>query len=203
MKVTVLGASGRAGSEIVKELARRGHTVTAVARRPERVPAAPGVTAVAGNVNQPDTLAPALNGADVVVSAIMFVDSNPQLLIEAVKQAGVPRYLVVGGAGSLKVAPGQALIDTPHFPGAYRPEAEAGGRFLKMLRAEPELNWTFLSPSALFDGSERTGVFRLGGDTLLTDDQGNSRITLPDYAIAMVDEIETPRHPRARFTVGY
>ena len=203
MKVTVLGASGRAGSEIVQELARRGHTVTAVARRPERVFSGPGITAVSGDVNKPDTLAPALSGADAVVSAIMFVDSNPQLLIQAVKQAGVPRYLVVGGAGSLEVAPGQALIDTPHFPDAYRPEAEAGGCFLKALQAEPELNWTFLSPSALFDGSERTGVFRLGGDALLTDDQGDSRITFPDYAIAMVDEIETPRHPRARFTVGY
>lgn len=203
MKVTVLGASGRAGSEIVRELARRGHTVTAVARRPERVPAAPGVTAVAGDVNQPETLAPALTGADAVVSAVMFVDSDPQLLIKAVKDAGVPRYLVVGGAGSLEVAPGQALIDAPGFPDAYRAEAEAGGRFLQTLRAEPELNWTFLSPSAVFDGLERTGAFRLGGDALLTDDQGNSRITFPDYAIAMVDEIETPRHPRARFTVGY
>ncbi len=198
MKVTVLGASGRAGSEIVKELARRGHAVTAVARRPERIPEAPGVTAVAGDVNQPATLVPALSGADAVVSAIMFVDSDPQLLIKAVKDAGVPRYLVVGGAGSLEVAPGQALINTPGFPDAYRAEAEAGA-----LRAEPELNWTFLSPSALFDGSERTGTFRLGDDALLTDDQGNSRISFPDYAIAMADEIETPRHPRARFTVGY
>lgn len=203
MKVTVLGASGRAGSEIVKELARRGHAVTAVARRPERIPEAPGVTAVAGDVNQPATLVPALSGADAVVSAIMFVDSDPQLLIKAVKDAGVPRYLVVGGAGSLEVAPGQALINTPGFPDAYRAEAEAGGRFLEALRAEPELNWTFLSPSALFDGSERTGTFRLGDDALLTDDQGNSRISFPDYAIAMADEIETPRHPRARFTVGY
>lgn len=203
MKVTVLGASGRAGSEIVKELARRGHTVTAVARRPERVPAAPGVNAVAGDVNEPETLAPALSGADAVVSAIMFVDSNPQLLIKAVKDAGVSRYLVVGGAGSLEVAPGNALVDTPDFPEAYKAEALAGGRFLEALRAEPELTWTFLSPSALFDGSERTGTFRLGGDALLKDDQGNSRISFPDYAIAMVDEIEAPRHPRARFTVGY
>lgn len=203
MKVTVLGASGRAGSEIVKELARRGHAVTAVARRPERIPEAAGVTAVAGDVNQPQTLAPALSGADAVVSAIMFVDSDPQRLIKAVKDAGVPRYLVVGGAGSLEVAPGQALINTPGFPDAYRAEAEAGGRFLETLRAEPELNWTFLSPSALFDGSERTGTFRLGDNTLLTDDQGDSRISFPDYAIAMVDEIETPRYPHARFTVGY
>lgn len=203
MKVTVLGASGRVGSEIVKELARRGHQVTGVARRPERVPVGTGVTAVAGNVNQPATLAPAVVGVDAVVSAVMFVDSDPALLIQAIKDAGVPRYLVVGGAGSLEIAPGRRLVDTPDFPEAYKAEALAGGRFLNALRAEPELNWTFLSPSALFDGSERTGVFRLGGDALLTDAQGNSRISFPDYAIAMADEIETPRHPRARFTVGY
>ena len=203
MNITVLGASGRVGSEIVKELARRGHQVTGVARQPDRVPAAPGVIAVAGDVNQPASLAPALADADAVVSAIMFVDSDPALLIQAIKGAGVPRYLVVGGAGSLEIAPGQRLIDTPTFPEAYKAEALAGGRFLDALRAEPELNWTFLSPSALFDGSERTGVFRLGDDALLTDDQGNSRISFPDYAIAMADEIETPKHPRARFTVGY
>lgn len=203
MNITVLGASGRVGSEIAKELARRGHQVTGVARQPARVPVAPGVTAVAGDVNQPASLAPALAGADAVVSAIMFVDSDPALLIQAIKDAGVPRYLVVGGAGSLEIAPGQRLVDTPAFPEAYKAEALAGGRFLDVLRAEPELNWTFLSPSALFDESERTGVFRLGDDALLTDDQGNSRISFPDYAIAMADEIETPKHPRARFTVGY
>ncbi|MDA1321947.1 MAG: NAD(P)-dependent oxidoreductase, partial [Proteobacteria bacterium] len=199
MNITVLGASGRVGSEIVKELARRGHQVTGVARQPARVPVAPGVTAVAGDVNQPASLAPALAGADAVVSAIMFVDSDPALLIQTIKDAGVPRYLVVGGAGSLEIAPGQRLVDTPAFPEAYKAEALAGGGFLDALRADPELNWTFLSPSALFDGSERTGVFRLGGDALLTDDQGNSRISFPDYAIAMADEIETPKHPRARF----
>lgn len=203
MNITVLGASGRVGSEIVKELARRGHQVTGVARQPARVPVAPGVTAVAGDVNQPASLAPALAGADAVVSAIMFVDSDPALLIQTIKDAGVPRYLVVGGAGSLEIAPGQRLVDTPAFPEAYKAEALAGGGFLDALRADPELNWTFLSPSALFDGSERTGVFRLGDDALLTDDQGNSRISFPDYAIAMADEIETPKHPRARFTVGY
>lgn len=203
MKVTVLGASGRVGSEIVKELARRGHQVTGVARQPDRVPAAPGVVAVAGDVNQPATLVPALTGADAAISAIMFVDSDPGLLIQAMKDAGVPRYLVVGGAGSLEVAPGRLLVDTPDFPEAYKAEALAGGRFLNALRAEPQLNWTFLSPSALFDGSERTGAFRLGGDALLIDDLGNSRISFPDYAIAMADEVETPKHARARFTVGY
>ncbi|MBN9478997.1 MAG: NAD(P)-dependent oxidoreductase [Bordetella sp.] len=203
MKVTVLGASGRAGSEIVKELARRGHQVTGVARHPERVPAVPGVAAVAGDVNRPETLAEALKGADAAVSAVMFAASDPRLLIQAIKAAGVPRYLVVGGAGSLEAAPGLRVVDTPDFPEAYKAEALAGARFLEMLKGEPDLNWTFLSPSALFDGSGRTGAFRLGGDALLVDAQGRSAISFPDYAIAMVDEIETPKHERARFTVGY
>lgn len=203
MKVAVLGASGRAGSEIVKELARRGHQVTGVARRPERVPAQDSVKAVSGDVNDPDALAPLIQGADAVVSAVMFTDSDPEALIAAVKAAGVPRYLVVGGAGSLEVAPGLALIDTPDFPEAYKPEAAAGGRFLERLRQEKDLDWTFLSPSALFDGDQRTGAFRLGEDSLLVDAAGSSRISFPDYAVAMVDEIETPRHARRRFTVGY
>ena len=203
MNITVLGASGRVGSEIVKELARRGHQVTGVARQPARVPVAPGVTAVAGDVNQPASLAPALAGADAVVSAIMFVDSDPALLIQTIKDAGVPRYLVVGGAGSLEAAPGLKVIDTPDFPDIYKAEASAGGRFLDHLRQEADLDWTFLSPSAVFDGNERTGQFRLGGDSLLVTADGRSAISFPDYAIAMVDEIETPRHSRQRFTVGY
>lgn len=203
MHITILGASGRAGSEITRELARRGHDVTGVARHPERIPAGERIVAVAGDVSRPDTLAAALAGAGAVISAVMFTDSDPDLLIGAVKASGAPRYLVVGGAGSLDVAPGVRLIDTPEFPEIYKAEATAGGRFLDRLRAEPELNWTFLSPSIVFDGSERRGAFRLGGDRVLFDAAGNSAISFPDYAIAMADEVEAPRHPRARFTVGY
>lgn len=203
MHITILGASGRAGSEITRELAGRGHDVTGVARRPERIPAGERIVAVTGDVSRPDTLAAPLFGADVVISAVMFTDSDPDLLIKAVKASGAPRYLVVGGAGSLEVAPGVRLIDTPEFPELYRAEAAAGGRFLDRLRLEPELNWTFLSPSIVFDGTERRGAFRLGGDQVLFDTAGNSAISFPDYAIAMADEVETPRHPRARFTVGY
>ncbi|MNE08057.1 NAD(P)H azoreductase [compost metagenome] len=203
MKVTVLGASGRAGSEIVKELARRGHQVTGVARNPDRIPTGEGVTAVAGDVNDAAALPALLKGADAVVSAIMFVDTKPDALIAAVKAAGVPRYLVVGGAGSLEAAPSLKVIDTPDFPEIYKAEASAGGRFLDRLRQEDELDWTFLSPSAVFDGSDRTGQFRLGGDALLVSAAGHSAISFPDYAIAMADEIETPKHSRQRFTVGY
>ena len=112
------------------------------------------------------------------------------------------RYLVVGGAGSLEVAPGVKLFNTPEFPEAYKPEATKGGAFLYLLREEKELDWTFLSPSAMFVPGERTGKFRLGGDQLLTSEKGSS-ISFEDYAVALVDEIEKPRHRRQRFTVGY
>lgn len=126
----------------------------------------------------------------------------PAELIGPVKASGVPRYLVVGGASSL-MAGGQRLFDSPSFPEAYKPEAGAGIAFLEALKAEPDLDWTFLSPSAVFEGAERTGRFRLGGDELLVAADGRSRISFPDFAIAMADEIETPRHRRQRFTVGY
>jgi len=203
MNITVLGASGRAGSEITKELARRGHQVTGVARNPARIPTGEGITAVSGDANDAATLPALLQGGQGGGSAIMFVDTNPETLIGAVKAAGVPRYLVVGGAGSLEAAPGLKVIDTPDFPEAYKAEASAGGRFLDRLRQEGDLDWTFLSPSALFDGGERTGRFRLGGDSLLVTADGRSAISFPDYAIAMADEIETPKHSRQRFTVGY
>ena len=124
-------------------------------------------------------------------------------VISAVKRAGVTRLLVVGGAGSLEVAPGKALKGTPDCPPAYKPEAGAGSEFLTTLRREQVLDWTFLSPSAEFAPGERTGKFRLGGDQLLADDNGKSRISMEDFAIAMVDELERSTHSRRRFTVGY
>ncbi|MBO9662996.1 NAD(P)-dependent oxidoreductase [Dokdonella sp.] len=202
MNIALVGASGNAGSRILKELSDRGHAVTAIARQPEKIAALPGVTAKAGDVFDQAGLTALLRGHDVVVSAVHFVASDPCILIDAVKAAGAKRYLVVGGAGSLEVAPGVPLVTTPEFPEAYKPEALAGGRFLDLLRAEKELDWTFLSPSASFEPGRRTGTFRLGGDRLLVGEQG-SRISFEDYAIALVDEIEKPAHHRQRFTVGY
>lgn len=203
MKVAIIGGSGRAGREISTELARRGHRVTAISRHPENAVEAEGVTAIAGDVNHPAALAEAIRGHDVVVSAVMFSDTDPASLVGVVRAAGVPRYLVVGGAGSLEVAPGVALITTPDFPDAYRAEAGKGAAFLDYLRGVDDIDWTFLSPSAYFFVGDRTGHFRLGRDELLVDADGNSSISYADYAIAMADEIETPRHSRARFTVGY
>ncbi len=202
MKVAVIGGTGRAGSKIVEELAGRGHQVTALARNPDKAPKLAGVTAKAADVHDAPAMTEALKGHDVVVSALRFLDAKPAEVIAVVKASGVPRYLIVGGASSL-LAGGQRLFDSPHFPAEYKPEAGAGIDFLDALKAEPTLDWTYLSPSMIFDGDERTGKFRLGGDELLTPAEGMSRITFPDFAIAMVDEIETPKHRRKRFTVGY
>lgn len=203
MKIAVVGGTGRVGSRIVEELSRRAHDVTVIVRHPEKVPARTGVAAVQADVFDVDALAGKLAGHDVAVSAVHFTASDPERLIAAVKQARIGRYVVVGGAGSLEVAPGVMLISTPEFPAAYKAEAEKGGVFLDLLRRETELDWTFLSPSALFVEGERTGKFRLGGDQLLTDAAGKSWISFEDYAVALVDEIERPAHSRQRFTVGY
>jgi putative NADH-flavin reductase len=202
--IAILGITGNAGSRIAGELLARGHRVTGIARDPSKATARPGLTLVAADATQVSALAPLLQGHDVVVSATRFVGGiDAATLVAAAKQAGVPRIAVVGGAGSLEVAPGVALIDTPQFPDAYKAEAGAGRVFLQALRAEQGIDWTFLSPSALFAPGERTGKFRLGGDQLLVDAQGNSHISMEDFAIALADEIERPQHARQRFTVGY
>lgn len=202
MKVALIGATGRAGSPILKELVRRGHEVTAIVRNPEKIQAQTNVTPRRGDVFDKDGLVALLKGHDAVISAVHFLQSDPVLLIDAVKASGVKRYLVVGGAGSLEVAPGVTLVSTPEFPALYKDEATKGGEFLKLLRQEKELDWTFLSPSALFFVGPRTGTFRLGKDQLLTNEKGSS-ISFEDYAIAMADEVEKPAHSRRRFTVGY
>jgi putative NADH-flavin reductase len=203
MKIAVVGASGNAGSRIVTELARRGHTVTAIARNPEKIAAGPNVTAKQGDVLDQAGLAALFAGHDAAISSVHFLDSDPARLIGAVRDSKVGRYLVVGGAGSLEVAPGVRLVATPNFPVVYKAEAEKGGAFLDLLRQETELNWTFLSPSALFTAGERTGKFRLGTDQLLTASDGKSWVSFEDFAVALADEIERPAHIRQRFTVGY
>lgn len=200
--VALIGASGNVGSRLLNELVSRGHSVTAIGRNPDKIAAQTGVTTVRGDVTDSAALAELLKGHDVVISSVRFLDSDPAELIEAVRASGVKRYLVVGGAGSLFVAPGERLIDQPSFPDAYKAEASAGGDFLEALQPVSDLDWTFLSPSAAFVPGERTGDFRLGKDELLSNENGSS-ISFEDFAIAMVDEIEQPAHIRQRFTVGY
>jgi putative NADH-flavin reductase len=202
MKVTVLGASGRAGSEITRELASRGHTVTAVARKPEAIPTGAGVTPVAGDASDAPALAGLIKGSDVVISALHH-DIPASTILSALKTAGVPRLLVTGGASSLEVAPGVQLIDTPEFPEEWKGLARNGIVFLDDLRGETDIDWTYFSPAALIEETPRLGRFRTGTDQLIVDDKGESRIGFSDYAIAMVDELEQHRHSRARFTAAY
>lgn len=203
MNVALIGATGNIGSRILAELVARGHRVTAIARNAEKVPAGNGVTPKRGDIMDEASLAALLEGHDAAISSVHFLASDPHKLIGAVKASGVKRYLVVGGAGSLDVAPGVRLVDVPDFPAIYKDEALKGAAYLDLLRAETALDWTFLSPSAMIVPGERTGTFRLGRDQLLADAAGDSRISMEDYAVALVDELETPKHSRARFTVGY
>ena len=201
-RIALIGASGNVGSRLLKELVSRGHQVTAIGRDPGKVPAGPKVTAVKGDIKDAAALAELLKGHDAVISSVRFLDSDPSILIDAVRRAGVKRYLVVGGAASLYAAPGRRLLDQPDFPAQYKGEASRGAAFLEALQGVSDLDWTFLSPSALFVPGDRTGKFRMGRDELLVGERG-STISYEDYAIALVDEIEAPKHVRARFTVGY
>jgi putative NADH-flavin reductase len=203
MKIAIIGATGNAGSRIATELINRGHQITGIVRHPEKSQAGAGLTLLKGDVKDPAGLAKLLAGHDAVVHSVRFLDTDVRSTVDATKSAGVKRLLVVGGAGSLEIAPGSALIDTPNFPAVARAEASAGRDFLVALKSERDLDWTFLSPSVFFSPGERTGIFRLGHDLLLTAADGKSSISMEDYAIAMADEIENPRHSRQRFTVGY
>lgn len=212
MNVVLIGASGFVGSALLKEALARGHRVTAIVSNPAKLAAQPGLETVGADVLDGAALAPRLAGHDAVVSAFSghaqadvygYYVQGMRSIIAAAKQARVPRLLVVGGAGSLEVAPGVQLVDTPEFPAQWKGTAEGAREALKLLRAEPELEWTMLSPSAWLEPGERTGRFRLGTDQLLADAQGESRISVEDYAVAMIDELERPAHSRRRFTVGY
>ncbi|WP_338490041.1 NAD(P)-dependent oxidoreductase [Pseudomonas trivialis] len=202
-KIAIIGATGRAGSQLLEEALRRGHSVVAIARNTEKLAAQPGVTVKQVDALDAHALQQAVSGSDIVISAAHFATLPASAVIGPVKQAGVQRLLVVGGAGSLLLPDGGRVIDSAGFPEEYRAEASAGAEFLEALRQEKELDWTFLSPSAEFVEAERTGTFRLGQDELLVSAEGRSWISFADYAIALIDEVETPRHPRQRFTVGY
>lgn len=202
-KIAIIGATGRAGSQLLEEALRRGHSVTAIARITAKIGQRAGVLTREVDVADSAALQAAVAGHDVVISAAHFSTIPADAIIDPVKKAGVKRLLVVGGAGSLLLPGGGKVIDSPGFPEEYKAEASAGGVYLDTLRKEQDLDWTFLSPSAEFVEGERTGQFRLGQDDLLVNAQGRSWISFADYAIAMLDEVEKPAHRRQRFTVGY
>jgi len=212
MNITLIGASGFIGSAILNEALERGHRVTALVTRPERLAAHAGLTALAADVMDVTRLTAQLAGTDAVLSAFSghaqtdvrdYFVAGVRNIISAVKEARAPRLLVVGGAASLEVAPGALLFDSPGFPPEYRQTAQGALDALALLRQETALDWTMLSPSAVIAPGQRTGIYRSALDQLISAADGSSRISVEDYAKAMVDELERPAHPRQRFTVGY
>ena len=210
MKVALYGATGKSGSRILTELVLRGHQVTAIVRDPSKFPnPGPGVVIKQGDLWDPKKIAAAINGAEVTVSAYAPPQDDPEQIVDitrrqvdAIKLAGNSRLLVVGGAGGLNVAPGVTLIDSGFLPEVYHPIAKAHVKALNVLR-QSTIDWTYLAPAAYFIPGERTGKFRLGKDELIADEQQQSQISMEDYAIALVDELEAPKHRGERFAVGY
>jgi putative NADH-flavin reductase len=217
MNIALIGASGFVGSAVLAETLKRGHAVTALVRNPARLQPQPGLTLRAADAQDAAQVAAAVAGHDLVISAYNPGWDAPDLyqqflrgsraIVAGVRQAGVPRLLVVGGAGSLYVAPGVQLVDTEGFknqvPANILPGALAARDALTELQAETALDWTFLSPPALLAPGAARGGFRIGGDELLMDGDQPAGISVADLAVALLDEAERPAHARRRFTVGY
>jgi uncharacterized protein len=212
MKIAVFGANGRIGSRIVDEALNRGHDVTAVVRRPQDYTKIHEHLKVAkGDLFDSQDVETGAFDQDAVVCAFGNSNGMPAStitevampLINGLKQAHVKRLIVVGGAGSLEVGPGQQLVDLPNFPAEYKSVALAAREALKIYQKETELDWTYFSPAAEITPGERTGKFRTGTTKLLTDAMGKSFITMEDYAVAVIDELENPAHIREQMTIGY
>lgn len=214
MKIALIGATGFVGSPVLSELLGRGHQVTVLARTPSKLAAQTGLTVVAADALDAHQVAQAVAGHDAVISAYNPGWSEPKIhdlhlqasraIVQGVKAAGLKRLLVVGGAGSLYVAPGLQLVDTPEFPAQYKQGALAAREALNELKKETTLDWSFVSPPIALAPGDRTGKYRLGTDNLLPG-QGSqpAGISVADLAVAIVDEIEAPRHVQKRFTVAH
>ncbi len=214
MKLAIIGASGFVGSKLVSEALQRGHDVTAIVRHPEKITVSdPKLTIQAVDVLNEGALTAALSGHDAVLSAFNASWTNPnlyadfiagsQVIEKATQQSGVKRLLVVGGAGSLEIAPGVQLVDTDQFPAEWKAGATAARDYLNLLRQNPKLDWTFLSPAIMLQPGERTGTFRLGTDQPVFDENGECKISVDDLAVALLDEVEKPQFSRKRFTLSY
>ena len=220
MNIVLVAATGRAGRTILEELIRRGHTVTAVARNPGKLPEnlPDTVKPACVDLHDTDRLAELMKGADAVVSAFGPSSTDPRYisdenytdqlvnvtrrLIDAVRISGVPRLIVAGGAGSLQYAPGMTVLESGYWPEKFVPIARSHFKAFAALK-KSGIDWTYFSPPMLIEPGERTGKFRLGNDDLIRDAEGRSRVSFEDYAVALVDELEKPAHRRARFTIGY
>ncbi|MBO9699978.1 MAG: NAD(P)-dependent oxidoreductase [Sporocytophaga sp.] len=217
MKIALIGASGFVGTAVLNEAVSRGHSVTAIARNPGNIKVASNlVTVKKADVFDIEGLASVLKGHDVVISAYNAGWGNPNLyqdfvngseaIQSAAKKAGVKRLLVVGGAGSLEIAPGVQLVDTPQFPAEYKTGATAARDYLNIIKKETELDWTFLSPAILMhpgitDG--RTGKYRTSLDTPVFDANNESRLSVEDLSVVILDEVEQGRFIKKRFTAAY
>lgn len=217
MKITLFGATGNVGRRVAAEALTRGHQVVGIMRDPETVPTPAGISLVKGDATDPARIAEVVRGADAVVSCISprvsprglpapSLANNARALIAGLPRAGVKRVLMVGGAGSLEVAPGQALVDQPGFPEAYKAESLDGRDALGVWREQGSaagLDWTFLCPAVEIAPGARTGAYRKTLDTVLWDSAGKSFISFEDFAVAVLDELEKPEHVGQRFGVAY
>jgi len=214
-EIVLIGASGFVGSAILKEALDRGFKVIAVVRHPEKIKTVHKDLIVRqSDVSSADAVAEVCKGADAVISAYNPGWKNPDIakettlvykaILEGVRKAGVKRFLVVGGAGSLLISPGKRIMDSGLIPESYLPAVRAlADVYLIDLTAEKSIDWVFFSPAGIIEPGQRTGKFRLGKDDMIVNEKGESKISVQDYAVAMIDEVEKPTHHRERFTIGY
>ncbi|HET6330845.1 MAG TPA: NAD(P)-dependent oxidoreductase [Holophagaceae bacterium] len=214
MKLALIGPTGQVGSRLLDEALRRGHAVTALSRHPEKLASRPGLTVVKADVYDASQVSSTVAGHDAVLDAFNPGWGDPDIrahfmkgtraILDGVKRSGVKRILVVGGAGSLFVAPGVQLVDTPGFPAEWKEGAMGAREALKVIQGEGALDWTFISPPVFLEthGGQRTGAYRLGGDEVLMDGGKPAGISVEDLAIAILDEAEKPAHIRKRFTAA-
>ncbi len=212
-KIVLIGASGFIGSAILNEALDRGHEVKAVVRHPEKITRVhKNLTVKQGDVSFIDTVIEVCKGADAVISAYNPGWKNPdiakettevyRIILEGVRKSRVKRLLIVGGAGSLFISPGKRLMET--FPETYLPAVKAlANVYLIDLMAEKKIDWVFFSPAGTIEPGQRTEKFRMGKDDLILNEKGESKISVQDYAVAMINELEKPAHHRERFTIGY
>jgi uncharacterized protein len=213
MKLVLFGATGHVGHAILEEALARGHEVTAIVRDASRLTDRDDkLHVVVGDITKPASWLPSAKGAGAVIASLSArrdghsetIPDAAKALLDNLPGAGVTRLLWVGGAGSLETAPGVRVLDDPHFPDAWKQEAEAQARTLDIFRAsKADIDWTFISPAALLEDGARTGTYRVGGDQLLTDASGHSRISVPDYAVALLDRLDENDKLRQRITVAY